>query len=408
MIKIRDLENLPPDTTIWDEGKGAVAGFGARRQKSAAIYFFLRFRTKEGRSRCPTIGRWGQPWTPDTARAEAKQIIGQVAAGRDPAGEKAHAKTAATVADLCDLYLEAAAEGRILNRGKAKKPSTLATDRGRVERHIKPLLGRHKVAAVTETDIEDFRDAVTAGKTAGRFKTGPRGVARVTGGKGTAKRTLALLGVIFSFAVRRRMRPDNPVHGVETHRYAQRQRRLSAEEYGRLGRALGGAVDIWPAALAAIRFLAVSGWRRGEVLNLRWSEVDICTRTATLADTKTGESMRPLAAEAVAILQQQPRAGALVFPALADPGKPMANFNKTWVKLRTRAELPPEITPHVIRHSFASEAGDLRYSDLTIAALLGHAKGSITSRYVHAADAVLLAAVDAVASRVIAKMAGEP
>jgi integrase len=57
------------------------------------------------------------------------------------------------------------------------------------------------------------------------------------------------------------------------------------------------------------------------------------------------------------------------------------------------------VTPHVLRHSFASLAGDLGYSEPTIAALIGHKGHTVTSRYVHAADAVLLAAADAVADR---------
>jgi integrase len=62
--------------------------------------------------------------------------------------------------------------------------------------------------------------------------------------------------------------------------------------------------------------------------------------------------------------------------------------------------LAPDVTPHVLRHSFASLAADLGYADSTIAALIGHIRGGMTARYVHAADAVLLAAADALANRV--------
>jgi integrase len=66
--------------------------------------------------------------------------------------------------------------------------------------------------------------------------------------------------------------------------------------------------------------------------------------------------------------------------------------------------LGADVTPHVLRHSFASIAADLGYSELTIASLLGHKKATITSKYAHHADAVLLQAADAVADRVAALM----
>jgi hypothetical protein len=57
-----------------------------------------------------------------------------------------------------------------------------------------------------------------------------------------------------------------------------------------------------------------------------------------------------------------------------------------------------DITPHVLRHSFASRAADLSFNEPTIATLLGHKTHSITSTYMHSADAVLLAAADVVAN----------
>ena len=98
---------------------------------------------------------------------------------------------------MCDLYLADAEAGRLMTRRRtAKKASTLATDRGRIERHIKPLLGSLKVAAVTREDIEAFLHDVTAGKTAGWTKTAKnRGLARVRGGRGAASRTVGLLAI---------------------------------------------------------------------------------------------------------------------------------------------------------------------------------------------------------------------
>jgi integrase len=306
------------------------------------------------------------------------------------------------------LYLADADAGHVVTRRRTpKKPSTLATDHGRIARHIKPLLGRRAVASVTREDIETFMHDVSVGKTAGKTKTKPRGVAHVRGGKGTASRTVGLLGAIFTFAVRHRMRSDNPVHGVLRPADGRRQRRMTDDEYKSLGTALRKAekANIWPAAIAVARFLALTGWRSGEALALRWDEIDLERRTARLGDTKTGQSLRPLSHAACDFLQNIGRTRELVFQPTRGNAH-MAGFPKFWAKIAKLGELPADVTPHTLRHSYASLAGDLGYSEPTIAALIGHKGHSITSRYVHTADAVLLAAADAVADRTNQLMGG--
>jgi integrase len=103
---------------------------------------------------------------------------------------------------------------------------------------------------------------------------------------------------------------------------------------------------------------------------------------------------------------QLPRLGQLVFPSSIGADKPMRGFHKVWLRVAKRAGLGTDVTPHVLRHSYASTAADLGFSELTIAALLGHRKASVTSRYAHHADAVLLQAADAVSDR-IATMMGD-
>ncbi len=162
----------------------------------------------------------------------------------------------------------------------------------------------------------------------------------------------------------------------------------------------------WPIAVAATKFLALTGWRRGEMLALKWSEVDLAARTARLADTKTGASLRPLSHAACDLLRSLARMGELVFPASVGADKTMRGFHKVWLRVAKQAALPADVTPHVLRHSFASVADDLEYSELTIAALIGHKKASVTSKYAHKADAVLLQAADAVSDR-IAELMGD-
>jgi integrase len=404
-LGLRQVRALKPGRTVWDP---TLPGFGARRQKGDAVSYILFYRTAEGRQRWFTIGRHGKPWTAETAREEAQRLLGGIASKADPAAEKRAARNAQTVSELCDLYLADAEAGRLMTRlRRAKKDSTLATDRGRIQRHIKPLLGRRAVASVTREDIERFMHDVAGGKTATKLKTKPRGLARVRGGKGTASRTTGLLGAIFSYAVKHRMRSDNPVHGVLRPADGRRKRRLTDDEYKALGNALRMAeqANIWPAAIAAARFLALTGWRSGEALALRWDEIDLARRTVALGNTKTGDSMRPLSHTACYVLRDLTRSGDLVFAATRGDGR-MAGFPKFWARMGKLGELPADVTPHTLRHSFASLANDLGYSEATIAELIGHRGHSITSRYIHPADPLLLAAADAVADRTAQLMCG--
>ncbi|NDE85993.1 MAG: DUF4102 domain-containing protein [Gammaproteobacteria bacterium] len=405
-IALKEVRTLNPGEILWD---GSIPGFGVRRQKSDGIYYFLKYRTADGRQRWLTIGRHGAPWTPDLARQEAVKILGEVVTGDDPSASRAELRRGLTVSTLCDQYLVEAESGRLLTRRKiAKKTSTLATDRGRIERHIKPLLGSLKVSAVNRADVEKFMHAVAAGKTAGRTKTGrKRGLAIVKGGRGTATRTVGLLGAIFSHAVRAGMRSDNPVHGVMRFADGRRDRRLADSEYQQIDKALcaAHAQAIWPFAIGAIRFLLLTGWRSGEVLGLRWSELDLDRRTARLTDTKTGRSIRPLSTRACAVLRSLPKLSTYVFPASRGEGR-MTGFPKIWARIMKINSVSVEITPHTIRHSYASLASDLGYSEATIAVLIGHKGASITSRYIHAADAVLMQATDAIAERIDALSKG--
>jgi integrase len=241
------------------------------------------YRPNGGGRRAPlrklTLGN-ARVLTPEAARDAAETALAEVKLGSDPAALKSQKKREMTVSELCDLYLE---EGTT-----TKKPSTLATDRGRIDRHIKPLLGKKLVTEVSHADVERFLRDVASGKTKADIKTKPRGVARVRGGQGTASRTLGLLGGIFSFAVRRKLRNDNPVRGVERFKDRKGERFLSPQELAKLGKALNevqkeGANST---AITIIRLLVLTGARKSEIVALKASEIDLAHACLRLGDSK--------------------------------------------------------------------------------------------------------------------------
>jgi integrase len=85
---------------------------------------------------------------------------------------------------------------------------------------------------------------------------------------------------------------------------------------------------------------------------------------------------------------------------------PYGGLKRVWRGLLQRAGLAG-VTLHTLRHSFASVAADLGYAEATIGALLGHASGTVTGRYTHVLDVVLIAAADRVATTVQGYMTGE-
>jgi integrase len=404
-IGLRAVEGLKLGEKIWDT---VVPGLHARRRGTGAITYVLHYRTAEGRQRWFTIGQHGAPWTPDSAREEAKRLLGTVVIGDDPVAVKRSKRQALTISALCDLYVKEVEAGRILTRdGQSKKASTLATDKGRIRWHIKPVLGHYRVGAVTSADVDAFMHDVAAGKTAVQKAKKRGGIAR--GGKGTATRTLGLLGGIFTYAVRHGMRPDNPTKGIIRFADGQRQRRLSDREYTAFGEAIRGAREegIWPPAIALTEFLLLTGWRMGEARGLRWHDVDLASRTAMLGDTKTGKSMRPLSVHACVVLRGLTKAAgnSLVFPGTRGNG-PMTGYRSIWNRIIKFGGLPKDVTPHTGRHSLCSLANDLGYTEATIGMIVGHKKGGMTRRYIHKADPVLLAACDAITTRIVELMAG--
>lgn len=399
----RIVDAATPHETKYFVWCSELPGFGVRVFPSGRRVYYADYRTKTGTRRRMSLGAHGK-LTVEEARKLAIVTLGDVIRGEDPAEERATRRNSITVSELCDAYLTAADSGLIMGKGgKPKKASTLYVDRGRIERHIKPLLGRRLVVELSASDIGRFVRDVQAGKTAGVIKTGFRGKAVVEGGPGTAARTVGLLGGILSYAASEQIIAVNPTAGVRRPADRKRRRRLTAEEYSELGRALADAEENHTArwqAMTGIRLLALSGCRLGEVVRLRWTEVDVAGSCLRLEDTKEGASVRPLGAAACAVLTALPRLFncPYVLPAARGSG-PFASLDDALERILKRTGLTG-ITAHTLRHSFASMAGDLGYSESTIGAMLGHAGHGVTSRYIHHLDAVLIAAADRTAEAV--------
>ena len=387
-----------------------LRGFAVRTKPSGSKTYLVQYE-KDGRTRRISIGPHGT-LTPAEARQKASVLLGKVKGGEDPAQDRALDRKALTVRQLCELYLAAVDKKLILGkRGLPKKSTTLATDHGRITRHIIPMLGNRKVRDLTTPDIVRFMRDVTSGKTAVDVKTKARGRAIVVGGKGTAARTVGLLGGILSFAVSEGIISVNPARGVKRPADARRAIRLSHEQHAALGRALENAdsrAEPWQ-AISMIRLLALTGCRRGEIEGLRWSEIDFKEQCLRLADSKTGASIRPLGRAAIEILNSlERRESEFVFPSRSDNGH-FSGLPKRWgriIRLAPQEAGLEGLTPHGLRHAYASTAHDLGLSEVTIAALLGHATATITGRYIHHIDATLVTAADRVSLYISSSMNG--
>jgi integrase len=387
----------------------ATPGFGVRVYPSSRIVFIAQVRVGRAQRRVK-IGAYG-PYTVEQARAQAEGIIRAAAEGRDPQREKQERREALTVSELCDEYLATASAGRVLTRfGRPKKASTLSIDFGRVERHIKPLIGKLLARELATADVQRMTDAIAAGKTATVAKSDKkRGKAVVTGGQVTAARVAALLGGIWSWAAKRGYVAQTSVtKGLDKSVALPRDRRLSPSELRELGNAVTAGAEKTPAAAVVIRLVALSGARREEIVGLKRAEVDLAGSCLQLGDTKTGRSTRPLGNAAVALLrhwlENNPHP-VLVFP--AERIDRPADLKKAIANIFDAAGLQ-DARSHALRRTFASVGDEFGFSEATIGEILGHARRGVTSRhYIRRPDAALVAAATRIADRVADMMAGK-
>lgn len=376
---------------VWDSD---IAGFGVRKSPAGRLTYIVQYRF-EGRQRRYKIGLHGSPWTPETARQEARRVVGQLADRVDPQQHRFDERAELTVAQLCDCYLD---EGLF-----TAKATSIASARNNVENHIKPLLGSHRASRVARADIEGMMRDIANAVTARTTKTGPRRLARVRGGKGAANSALVTLSAAFGFSVVRQVRPNNPALGIRKFPGRKMQRFLSPAELARLGQVLAAAESLGvesPFALAALRLLILTGCRKNEVLTLKRVYVDHFHRCLRLPDSKTGAKIVHLGLAAVRLIESVPEVDGnpYLLPGKKD-GTCVTDLQACWERVRKAADLQ-DVRIHDLRHSFASVGAATGDSMLIIGALLGHNSPKTTARYTHLADHPLKSAADRISNEI--------
>lgn len=381
-----------------------IRGFFVRVRTTGRIVYALKYRVGHVQ-RVYTIGTHGSPFTPETAREAARKALDRVRAGEDPSHAKQEARAALTVNELIDLYLT---EGVVTKPDK--RASTWEVDGSNLRRHIRPLIGTKIANLISKADAAKAIKDIAEGKTAMSEKTArARGLARVTGGVGTSRRTKITTAAMFAWGIEHGYVKANPFASIKLSAPPVRERFLAPTEAKALLESLDATLDR-PFADAA-KLLLFTGARKTEILGLKWSEVDLDRRMLRLppertkAGGKTGARQILLSSPAVEILtarrtlvdQQAPDDRLpFVFPDTKGRGGHLTGLRRPFLKACATIGLL-DLRLHDLRHSFASLAVANGVSLLMVSKLLGHASARTTERYAHLSNDPLMSAAEQVA-----------
>lgn len=397
---------------VWDSD---VKGFGLRVTPAGAKSYILNYRNAAGQSRRYTIGKHGSPWTCEQAREKATAVLRDLAAGVDPLEVKGRTDALVVVDDLIQLYLKDGPEAK-----PGKKAISWTSNRSCFLRHVSPLLGRKPVTSVTKADVERMQSDIAKGKTSADVKTKKQGRAIVTGGNVSAANSVRSLSAAYNFAIGRELLVKNPAKGVKLLKGASHERFLTDREMLAIAEAMAALEQedaVSAVMIRAIRALALTACRKGEIIGLRWEWVDLGRNCLRLPDSKTGKREIPLASAAVELVASLPRTSPWVFPSSRNDGHIMA-LAKTWAAVKARAveiarrhaveagENPEYLSDlstvrmHDLRHSFASFAVSDGASLFIVGKVLGHKRSSTTEIYAHLRNDPLKAVVDQTGAKI--------
>ena len=334
-----------------------MSGFGVRVHATGRKLFIVQSRGPAGLKRV-TLGPVGAE-TIEKYRSEAAVAIDRIKQGEDPRPPKPAPEP--TVADL-------AARCVSVRFGVRCKPATVKHYKMALDRHVLPVLGTMPLSEVEPKEAAALHH---------RMRDMPA----------MANRAVWVLSRLFVLAETWEMVPPgrNPCRHVRYYREKSRERFLTPEEFGRLRAALRtfearGAMQ--SSAVAALRLLMLTGCRMGEILSLRWDDVDRTSRVLRLRDGKTGPRMVPLTDPVLAVLDGIERMEGVPWVIRSKSDGRLTGLFSYWQHIRKDAGLD-DVRVHDLRHSYASRALALGEGLTVIGRLLGHSKVETTAKYAH-------------------------
>ena len=267
------------------------------------------------------------------------------------------------------------------------KPSTRNRVDSALRTQLLPAFGPLRLDEIGRTSVLEWFDRYS--------RTAPAG----------ANRALDILRQIFNHAIECGQLDSNPTRGVRHNPRPRGTRFLSQGEVRRVHAALDAHRGRGSGRQQAeiIRLLLLTGCRKGEIVGLRWQEVE--GNVLRLADSKTGPRTVVLSRAAKAVVSRQPRTGSpYVFPSLTDASSPRSSELSLWRKVRRQTGLV-DVRLHDLRHTFASHAVMRRVPLPVLSQLLGHSRDRMALRYAHVGDGEAEAAAERIGSG-IAKLLG--
>jgi len=360
------------DSYLWDD---ELTGFGVKITPAGKKVFLIQYRLggAKGRTRRVTLGHLG-PVTCDEARTRAKELLGMVKTGKDPAEDRDRRKAEKTFGEVITSFESAHVDLKTKDRTAEEYKRALKL-------HVSDKLRRRLISDIGRADMEQLHQDLSETPT-------------------MANKVIAILSKLFSWAEKTGLRTpgENPCRYVERFDEVKRERFLSPDELGKLGKAL--AADERPYVVAAIRLLLFTGARVSEILTAEWTWVDLAKGTIRLPDSKTGKKTLHLNAPALEVLNGLPKVKDNPFVIVGDVEKAhLVNIQKPWRAIRKVAGLA-DVRLHDLRHTFASVGVEGGASLVMVGALLGHTQPQTTKRYSHLANDPQRAASDAIAGRI--------